>query len=107
MASVITSTVSDLANDTVTCVLTSTTAASAVDIAVGFVPREIRLVDCTTGNEAKWVKGMVAANSLTMAAATGNVTVATTGGFAVSGTTVTIPAALQPAAGATNVVFVR
>ena len=107
MASVITSTATDLANDTVTCVLTSTTAASALDIAVGFVPSKIELIDVTTGNEAKWVKCMVAANSLTMAAASGIVTVATTGGFAVSGTTVTIPAALQPAAGVTNVIFTR
>ena len=107
MATAWTATNSDILSPEVQFVLTSTTAASAIDVTPGFAPRKIHVLDTTTGNEALWVKGMPVANSLTTAGATGNVTAATTNGFGTVGTTVTVPSAIQPAAGVTIVTCSR
>jgi hypothetical protein len=67
------------------------TTAAALTLTLGFVPRYFRLVNLTDRITDEWFDGMAAASSLHTVAA-GTLTLETTNGITVSGTSVTFTA---------------
>lgn len=72
-------------------IVTSAATAAAGTITLGFTPRKFRLINFTDRITDEWIEGMASAESLHTVAA-GTVTLETTNGIAVSGTTVTLTA---------------
>lgn len=73
-------------------IVTSSATAAVGTITLGFVPRKFRLVNLTDRITDEWFEGMASASSLNTAAV-GTVTLETTNGIALSGTTITLTAA--------------
>lgn len=69
--------------------ITSSTAA-AIALALGFTPRYVKVVNNTSGDIFEWFEGMAAASATKVTGATGVVTLVTSNGITVSGTTLTI-----------------
>lgn len=67
------------------------TAAAALTLTLGFTPRYFKLVNLTDRITDEWYEGMASASSL-HAVAAGTLTLETTNGIAVSGTSVTFTA---------------
>lgn len=72
-------------------IVTDATAAAAGTITLGFVPRYFKLVNLTDRITDEWFEGMASASSLHTIAA-GTVTLETTNGIALAGTTITLTA---------------
>lgn len=66
-------------------------AAAAVTITLGFIPRYVRFVNLTDRITDEWFDGMASASSL-HAVAAGTLTLETTNGIAVSGSSFTLTA---------------
>lgn len=66
-------------------------AAAALTISLGFVPRYVRFVNLTDRITDEWFEGMASASSL-HAVAAGTLTLETTNGIAVSGSSFTLTA---------------
>lgn len=78
-------------NFTVGKIVTDATTAAAGTITLGFVPRYFKLVNLTDRITDEWFEGMASASSLHTVAA-GTMTLETTNGIALSGTTITLTA---------------
>lgn len=72
-------------------IVTDATTAAAGTITLGFVPRYFKLINLTDRITDEWFEGMASASSL-HAVAVGTMTLETTNGIALSGTTITLTA---------------
>ncbi len=72
-------------------IVTDGAAAAAATLTLGFTPRYFKLVNLTDRITDEWFEGMASASSLHSVAA-GTMTLETTNGIAVSGTSVTLTA---------------
>lgn len=72
---------------------TDSATAAAVDFSFGYAPRVVKLVNLTDRITHEWYEGMTSGYSLKTVAA-GTRTLETSGCIAVSGATITLPAAL-------------
>lgn len=72
-------------------IIQDATAAAALTLTLGFVPRYFKLVNLTDRITDEWFEGMASASSL-HAVAAGTQTLEATNGIAISGTSVTFTA---------------
>lgn len=80
-------------NKTVNKFDTDSATAAAVDVAFGYAPRKVTLVNLTDRITHEWYEGMTSGYSLKTVAA-GTRTLETSGCIGVTGSTITLPAAL-------------
>lgn len=80
-----------ISNTAIGQVVTDSASAAAATFTLGFAPRYVRFVNLTDRIQDEWFEGMSAANSLHTVAA-GTVTLETTNGVTVSGSTFTLTA---------------
>lgn len=80
-----------VANYAVGKIVTSSATAAAATITLGFTPRYVKFVNLTDRITDEWYEGMASASSLHQVAA-GTLTLETTNGIAVSGSSFTLTA---------------
>lgn len=82
---------------------TDATAAAAQNVYLGFVPKEVWILNITDLLESRWVKGMTAGYELHTVGSTGVVTYVTSNGFTELAGTEAVPASTLVALGTNGV----